>query len=291
MSVSQVEPQAAALDERGDNQMTLIEPMHGWVAVNVRELWQYRELMFFFIWRDLKVRYKQTALGVMWVILQPVMTMVVMSVVFGRMAKIPSDGIPYPIFAYSALLPWLFFSGGLARAAGSMVANAHMLQKVYFPRLIIPVVGVVDGIVDFMLAFVVLIGLMVYYDMYPAVERLWMLIPLLLLALITALGVGLWLAVINVRYRDVRYIVPFLTQFWMYLTPVVYPASLVGESWKVVYSLNPLVGVISGFRWALLGKGDPPDATIWIAAAVSVVITVTGTMYFRRMEKTFADVI
>ena len=271
--------------------MILIEPMRGWVPVNLRELWQYRELLVFFIWRDLKVRYKQTVLGVVWVILQPVMTMIVMSVVFGKMARIPSEGIPYPIFAYTALLPWTFFSGGLSRAAGSMVSSANLVQKIYFPRLILPIAAVVDGIVDFLLAFIILIGMMVYYNMYPKVSMVWLLIPLLFLSMLAALGIGLWMAAFNVRYRDIRYIVPFMTQFWMYITPVVYPASLVGHSWKMVYSLNPMVGVINGFRWVLLNRGPSPGITIWISVIVSIVAVISGAMYFRRMEKTFADVI
>jgi lipopolysaccharide transport system permease protein len=286
----------SALEQTGDDEtdetnVILIEPMRGWIGVNLREVWQYRELLYFFIWRDLKVRYKQTILGVIWVILQPVMTMVVMSIVFGRMARIPSEGIPYPIFAYSALLPWSFFAGGLGRAAGSMVGSANLLQKVYFPRLILPLAAVVGGLTDFFLEFIVLIGLMIYYNLYPTATSIWLLFPLLLLAGITALGVGLWTAAINVRYRDIRYIVPFLTQFWMYLTPVIYPASLVGSRWKVIYSLNPMVGVITGFRWALLGKGSPPGALIWVSAAGAIVILITGALYFRRMEKTFADVV
>jgi lipopolysaccharide transport system permease protein len=292
MSVSQAESQPlTAPDQRSRDDMILIEPMRGWVPVNLRELWQYRELLVFFIWRDLKVRYKQTVLGVVWVILQPVMTMIVMSVVFGKMARIPSEGIPYPIFAYTALLPWTFFSGGLSRAAGSMVSSANLVQKIYFPRLILPIAAVVDGIVDFLLAFIILIGMMVYYNMYPKVSMVWLLIPLLFLSMLAALGIGLWMAAFNVRYRDIRYIVPFMTQFWMYITPVVYPASLVGHSWKMVYSLNPMVGVINGFRWVLLNRGPSPGITIWISVIVSIVAVISGAMYFRRMEKTFADVI
>jgi lipopolysaccharide transport system permease protein len=293
MSVSQAESSQplSVPDQRSSDDMILIEPMRGWVPINVRELWQYRELLVFFIWRDLKVRYKQTILGIVWVILQPVMTMIVMSVVFGKMAGIPTDGIPYPIFAYSALLPWTFFAGGLSRASGSLVGSVSLVQKIYFPRLILPIAAVVDGIVDFLLAFIVLVGMMVYYNIYPTLSMVWLLIPLLILSTLAALGIGLWMAAVNVRYRDIRYIVPFMTQFWMYITPVVYPSSLVGHSWKTVYSLNPMVGVINGFRWVLLNRGGAPGITIWISVVVSIVTVITGAMYFRRMEKTFADVI
>ncbi len=278
-------------DKHSSENIVLIEPMRGWITINLRELWQYRELLVFFIWRDLKVRYKQTALGVVWVILQPVMTMVVMSVVFGKIAKIPTDGIPYPIFAYSALVPWLYFAGGLARASGSIINSVNLIQKVYFPRLIVPIASVAGGIVDFLLAFAVLIVMMLYYEIYPNLSMIWTLIPLLLLATLLSLGVGLWLAVFNVYYRDVRYIVPFLTQFWMYVTPVVYPAKLVGPSWRFLYNLNPMVGVVNGFRWVLLDQGDPPGASIWISVVVTLLVLITGVMYFRRVEKTFADVI
>jgi lipopolysaccharide transport system permease protein len=263
----------------------------GWVAVDLRELWRYRELMVFFIWRDLKVRYKQTILGVAWAILQPLMTMVVMSIIFGQVAKIPTNDIPYPIFAYSGLLPWLFFSGGMSRAAGSMVGSAGLITKVYFPRLIVPIASVFGGLPDFALSFAVLFGLMIHYDMYPSWHVIWLMPLLLVLAMITALGVGLWLAAINVRYRDVRYIVPFLAQFWMYLTPVIYPANLLSKRWQILYGLNPMVGVVEGFRWALLNRGDPPGPMMAVSAVMAVVVLITGALYFRRMERTFADVV
>jgi lipopolysaccharide transport system permease protein len=269
----------------------LIKPVSGWVSIDLGELWRYRELMYFFVWRDLKVRYKQTILGVLWAILQPIMTMVVMSIIFGRVAKIPTNDIPYPIFAYSALLPWLYFSGGMSRAAGSMVGSAGLITKVYFPRLIVPVSGVIGGLPDLLLSFIVLIGLMIYYSMYPTIHVIWLLPLLIVLATITALGVGLWLAAVNVRYRDVRYIVPFLTQFWMYLTPVIYPADLLSKKWQILYGLNPMVGVVEGFRWALLNQGSPPGPLVALSAVMSLLLFITGAMFFRRMERTFADVV
>src|SRR5258705_9854969 len=267
-----------------------IEPSKGWVPLKVRELWEYRELLYFLVWRDIKVRYKQTALGAAWAIIQPFFTMVVFSLFFGRLAKVPSDGIPYPLFSFSALVPWTFFANGLSQSSNSLVGSANLITKVYFPRLTIPIASVLSGIVDFVLAFIVLVGMMLYYGMMPTLKDLWL--PLfLLLALITSLGVGLWLSALNVEYRDVRYVVPFITQFWLFVTPIAYPSSLLHEPWRTIYGLNPMVGVVEGFRWALLRTNTTPGPIIAVSSTAAVVILITGAFYFRRMEKTFADIV
>ncbi|MBM4135089.1 MAG: ABC transporter permease [Nitrospira sp.] len=268
----------------------IIRPSRGWVSLRLRELWEYRELLYFLAWRDVKVRYKQTALGAAWAILQPFFAMVVFSIVFGRLAKIPSDGVPYPIFAYCALLPWQFFAHALTESGNSLVANERLITKVYFPRLVIPLSSLLAGLVDFAIAFLVLLGMMVYYGIAPtgAVVTL----PLfLLLALATALGVGLWLSALNVQYRDVRYTLPFLTQFWLFATPVAYPASLVPEPWQALVGLNPMAGVVEGFRCALLGTAKAPGSLLAVSSVVVVVLLVSGLYYFRRMERSFADVV
>jgi len=267
-----------------------IAPSRGWVALKLRELWAYRELLYFLVWRDIKVRYKQTALGAAWAIIQPFFTMVVFSVFFGSLAKMPSDGIPYPIFAFAALVPWTFFANGLTQASNSLVGNSALIKKVYFPRLAIPIAGVLSNLVDFAQAFVVLLLMMVYFKLWPTVAILWLPL-LLLLAFVTALGVGLWFSALNVEFRDVRYVVPFLTQFWMFATPVAYPSSLLHEPWRTLYGLNPMAGVVEGFRWALLGNANAPGPLIWASAAAALVILVSGAFYFRRMERTFADVV
>lgn len=267
-----------------------IAPSKGWVSLKLREVWEYRELLYFLIWRDIKVRYKQTALGATWAIIQPFFTMVVFSLFFGRLARVPSDGIPYPIFSFAALVPWTFFANGLGQSSNSLVGSANLITKVYFPRLTIPIASVLSGIVDFALAFVVLLGMMLYYRMVPTVNVLWL--PLfLLLALIASLGVGLWLSALNVEYRDVRYVVPFITQFWLFVTPIAYPSSLLHDPWRTLYGLNPMVGVVEGFRWALLGTKTAPGPIIVVSSAAAMLILVTGAFYFRRMEKTFADVV
>jgi lipopolysaccharide transport system permease protein len=267
-----------------------IEPDRGWFKINLRELYQYRELLFFLIWRDIKVRYKQTVLGAAWAIIQPFFTMVVFSLFFGQLAKVPSDDIPYPIFSYAALVPWTFFANGLSQSANSLVGSSHLITKVYFPRLIIPVATVVSGIVDFALAFLVLLGMIFFYGIVPTVNVIWL--PLfLLLALITALGVGLWLSALNVQFRDVRYAVPFLIQFWLFATPIAYSSSLLSEPWRTIYGLNPMVGVVEGFRWALLGTANAPGPIIGVSALASLAILISGLFYFRRMEDTFADVV
>jgi lipopolysaccharide transport system permease protein len=267
-----------------------IQPSKGWVALKLRELWEYRELLYFLIWRDVKVRYKQTALGAAWAIIQPFFTMVVFSLFFGKLANIPSDGIPYPIFSYAALVPWTFFANGLAQSSNSLVGNSNLIKKVYFPRLAVPIATVLSGVVDFLLAFVVLIGMMLYYGVVPTINTLW-LPAFLLLALVTSLGVGLWLSALNVQFRDVRYVVPFLTQVWMFATPIAYPSSLLGEPWRTLYGINPMVGVVEGFRWALLGSDTAPGPIVAVSALAALVLLISGAFYFRRMEKTFADVV
>jgi len=267
----------------------VIEPSSGWVSLRLRELWEYRELLYFFAWRDIKVRYKQTAIGASWAIIQPFFTMVIFTLVFGRLARMPSDGIPYPIFSYTALLPWSYFSQSLSQSSASLVGSANLIRKVYFPRMAVPISSVLSGVVDFFIAFTVLLMMMVYYGVSPT-PAVVLLPGFFLLALITALGVGLWLSALNVKYRDVRYIVPFLTQFWLFATPVVYPSSLLEEPWRTVYGLNPMVGVVEGFRWALLGS-SPPAGMLVLSFFVAISILVTGAFYFRRMERTFADVV
>ena len=267
-----------------------IEPSTGWVFLKLRELWEYRELLYFLIWRDVKVRYKQTVLCAAWAIIQPFFTMVVFSLFFGKLGKIASDGVPYPIFSYAALVPWTFFAHGLTYSSDSLVASARLITKVYFPRLVIPIAAVASGMVDFVLAFVVLLGMMLWYGITPTVNVLWL--PLfLLLALITALGVGLWFSAMNVQFRDVRYTVPFITQFWLFATPIAYPSSLLSEPWRTLYGINPMVGVVEGFRWALLGTDTAPGPIMVVSSMTALVLFVSGAFYFRRMEKTFADVV
>ena len=262
----------------------------GWASLNLRELWEYRELLFFLTWRDIIVRYKQTVLGAAWAIIQPFFTMIVFSLFFGNLANVPSDGIPYPIFSFAALVPWTFFANGLAQSANSLVASSNMIKKVYFPRLAIPIATVLSGVIDFVLAFVVLLLMMAYYKVTPTMNILWL--PLfLLLALITSLGVGLWLSALNVEYRDVRYVVPFLTQFWLFSTPIAYSSSMLGEPWRTLYGINPMAGVVEGFRWALLGTGNAPGPMVAVSSVVAVLLLIGGAYYFRRMEKNFADVV
>jgi lipopolysaccharide transport system permease protein len=266
-----------------------IKPTTGLAALNLRDLWVYRELVLFMIWRTLKVRYKQTALGAAWAVIQPLMTMIVFNFIFGNVAKVPTDDIPYPIFSYTALLPWGLFTTALNQASRSLTANQNMVTKIYFPRLVLPISSVLAGLVDFAIAFVILVGLMFYYGVTPAWNILWTLPLFLLLSIVTALGVALWLSAINVQYRDVNYALPFLTQFWLFITPVAYSASVISEKWQLVYSLNPMAGVVNGFRWALLGAGSGPDLALWVSVIISLVILVSGLFYFRNMERTFAD--
>jgi lipopolysaccharide transport system permease protein len=265
-----------------------IRPTKGWAALNLKDLWLYRELVYFLTWRDIKVRYKQAVLGILWAILQPLLTMVIFSFIFGNLAKLPSDEIPYPLFSYAGVLPWQLFSSALQRSSVSLVGNANLLTKIYFPRLIIPTSAVMASLVDFGIAFLVMIGLMIYYQVRPTIMMLWI-IPLTLLALLTALAVSLWLSALNVLYRDVQHMVPFLITFWMYASPVAYSANLIPTGvWRIIYGLNPMAGVIQGFRWALLGA-QPPDILLAVSIAIVLILLVSGLFYFRRMEKTFAD--
>lgn len=282
---------AAAVGVSVTEIVNTVEPSRGWVPIRLGELWEYRELLYFLVWRDVKVRYKQTALGALWAIIQPFFTMVVFSVFFGGLAKVPSDGIPYPIFSYAGLLPWTFFSNGLAQAAASVVGNSSLVTKVYFPRLVVPLSSVLGGLPDLAIAFVLLIGMMFYYGIVPTAAVLW-LPAFALLALVTALGVGLWMSALNVQYRDIRYAVPFLIQIWMFASPVAYPSSLLSEPWRTLYGLNPMVGVLDGFRWSLLGTANGVFGPMLAAsAAMSVLILISGAFYFRRMERSFADVV
>ena len=254
------------------------------------ELWAYRELLYFLVWRDLKVRYKQTVLGIAWAVLQPVATTVVFAIFLGRLAGVPSDGVPYPVFAYAAMLPWQLFAHALTESSNGLVANERLITKVYFPRLVIPLATILAGLVDFALALVVGIGLMAWYGIAlgPSIVA----VPFFVaLALLTALAVGLWLSALNVQYRDVRYTLGFLVQIWLFATPVAYPSSLVPERWRALYGLNPMAGVVEGFRWALLGHGQPPGALLGVSTAVTLVVLAGGLWYFTRMERTFADVV
>ena len=260
------------------------------MPLRLEELWNYRELLYFLTWRDIKVRYKQTVLGASWAVLQPFLTMVVFSVFFGSLLNVPSEGVPYPIFSYTALLPWGVFAKALNDAGRSLVANRSMITKIYFPRMVIPLASEISGLVDFAIAFVVLLGMMWYFKI-PPTTNIWTLPFFLLLAMITALGVGLWLSALNVLYRDIGYIIPFLTQLWFYLTPIVYPASQVPEQWQTLYALNPMVGVVEGFRWALLGTSTSPGPMVAVSSIVAILMLISGMFYFRRMERTFADIV
>lgn len=268
----------------------VIRPRRGPFHLELGAVWLYRELLYFLAWRDIKVRYKQTLLGAVWAILQPLLTMVIFTIVFGNFAKIPSDGLPYPLFAYAALLPWEYFSQALSRSGVGVVNDAHLIRKIYFPRLIIPLAAVVTPLVDFFLSFLVLLGMMFWFRIIPTWGM--MALPLfLLMALLTALSAGLWLSALNVRYRDIRYTIPFLTQLWMYASPIAYPVSLIPEKWRLLYSLNPLTGVVEGFRWALLGKESPDFRMMGVSAVAVFVVLLGGLVYFKKTEQTFADVI
>ena len=272
----------------------VIRPSRGWASLQLAALWEYRELLYFLVWRDVKVRYKQTVLGVLWIILQPVVSMVVFSALFGGLLDVPSGGVPYPIFLYSALLPWNYFSGSLTRSSASVVGSANLIRKVYFPRLVIPISGVVSGLVDFAVAFSVLAALMLFYRVAPTPAVL-LLPAFILLAMATSLGFGLWLSALNVRFRDVGYLVPFLVQIWMYLTPVIYPVTLIPERLRWLLALNPMTGVVEGFRWALLGAhledAAPPGGLFYASIAIALGVLVSALVFFRRTERTFADVI
>lgn len=276
--------------EPGDKKPFAVRKARAGISFRLGELWEYYELIYFLMWRDIKVRYKQTVLGVAWAVLQPFLTMVVFTIFFGKLAKVPSDGVPYPIFSYTALVPWQLFANALSNSSNSLVNNRDLITKVYFPRLIIPTSSIVAGLVDFCLAFLVLIGMMFYYGMVPTSAIITL--PLFtLLAVATALAVSLWLSALNVQYRDVRYTIPFLTQFWLFMTPIAYPSSLVPEKWRFIYGLNPMAGVVEGFRWALLGKSSDTGQLVSVSVIIVIVLLVGGLIYFRRMERTFADIV
>jgi lipopolysaccharide transport system permease protein len=267
-----------------------IVPSTSWVSLKLRELWEYRELLYFLTWRDIKVRYKQTVLGAAWAIIQPASTMIIFTLFFGRLAKIPSDSVPYPLFSFAALVPWTFFANGLMQASNSLVSGAELIKKVYFPRLVIPLGAVISGVVDFVLAFLVLLGMMAFYGVRPTANVLWL--PLFaMLALVASLGVGLWLSALNVQFRDVRYVVPFLIQIWLFATPIAYPSSMIPEPWRTLYGLNPMVGVVEGFRWALFNTDTSPGAIIALSTVMTLALLIGGAYYFRRMERNFADVV
>lgn len=267
-----------------------IQPSAEWFSLQLDVIWTYRELLYFLVWRDLKVRYKQTILGVSWAIIQPLTAMLIFSLFFGRLAKVPSDGFPYPLFVYAALVPWTLFSNALTQASNTLVINANMIKKLYFPRITMPIASVLAGGVDFVFAFSILLVMMLFYGISPTLTLVW--VPLLLLlALVASLGVSLWLSAMNVQFRDVRYALPFLTQIWLFSTPVVYPSSLLSEPWRTLYAINPMVGVVEGFRWALLGAGNDPQLTILVSFASAGFLLLSGLIYFNRMEKTFADVV
>jgi len=265
-----------------------IEPPRGWLQMRLGEVWAYRELLYFLVWRDVKIRYKQTAIGVLWVILQPLLTMLVFTLFFGKLAKLPSQGLPYPVFYFAAVVPWMYFSAALLASTNVVVENQRLITKVYFPRLILPISAVLSGLVDFAIGFVALVIFTLAYGLRPGMVAL--LLPLLLLlAVVTALGVGLWLSALNALYRDVKYVMPFLVQFWMLASPVAYPSSLVPEKWRWAYGLNPMAGVIDGFRWALTGHGQPPGPVMAVSAAAVVAVLLGGVIFFNRMEGDVAD--
>jgi len=281
-----------------DPAVTVIAPRRGWTSLGLGELWAYRELLYFLTWRDIKVRYRQTVLGAAWAVLQPFLTMVVFSLFFGKLAEVPSDGLPYPLFSYAALVPWTFFATGLSQSANRMVGSGHLVRKVYFPRLVLPLSSILAVLVDFALAFAVLVGVLIpWFDLVDprwtfrwSLDLLW-LPALTLLAFVTPLGAGLWLSAVNVRFRDVRHAVPFLIQFWLFATPIAYPSSLLDERWQAVYALNPMVGVVEGFRWCLLGTETAPGPEVLVSSLVAVAMAVSGAYYFRRVERTLADIV
>lgn len=275
-----------------NNQTPIIylKPSKGWLSFDFKELWRYRELVYFLTWRDIKVRYKQASLGIAWALLQPLLTMAIFTIIFGVLLEVPSDDVPFPLFSLTALLPWQLFATALQRSSISLVGNANLITKVYFPRLAIPLSSVFAALVDFGVSFIVLLGVMAYYRFWPGLKILW-LVPMILLSLLTALSVGLWLSALNVQYRDVQHMVPFIIQVWMYASPIVYPIDIIPEGiWRWLFSLNPMTGVIQGFRWVLLGTA-PPDLTFLISVMVVLVLLFSGLFYFRRMEKTFADIV
>jgi lipopolysaccharide transport system permease protein len=288
MGVTQT--QVAVTTESHESPVVRIESRRRWLSLDLGELWAYRDLVYFFVWRDIKVRYKQTVIGAAWAILQPLLTMLVFSLFFGKLAKIPSQGLPYPIFYYCALLPWNYFSTAMQGATSIVVDNQRVITKIYFPRVVLPISSVLSGLLDFAISFAVLLVLMAYYRMVPTSAVIW-LPAFTLLAVLTALGVGLWLSALNAMYRDVRYVVPFLVQFWMFASPVAYPSSLVPAKWRWLYGLNPMAGVIEGFRWALTGHGEPPSILLAASSGAVVLLVVSGLIYYHAVEGTIADVV
>jgi lipopolysaccharide transport system permease protein len=290
MSVVDSASQAARPLSQGGVPFVCIQRSRGWFSFGLGELWAYRELLYFLIWRDIKVRYKQTAIGAAWAVLQPLMTMIVFTLVFKKLANVGSDGLPYPIFAYTALLPWNLFAGALNRSSTSVVGQSNLISKVYFPRLIVPLSATISGVVDFTIAFAILIGMMIWYGIAPT----WGVVSLplfILLALSAAFSVGLWLSALNVKYRDVGHAIPFFIQLWLFASPVAYSVRMIPEQWRLLYSLNPMAGVIESFRWALLGKEQPDFAIVAISAAMVFLLLFAGVVFFKRTERTFADVV
>lgn len=269
---------------------TRVEPRAGWRSLELRELWRNRELLYFLTWRDVKVRYKQTALGAAWAILQPFLTMLLFAVVFGHLAKIPSEGVPYPVFAFAGLVPWMFFSNALTLGANSIVTTPDLVTKIYFPRMMMPAAAVLGGLVDLFLGLIVLFAMIAYYGIVPGPQA-FVLVLLVMLAVVTALAVALILSALNVEYRDVRYGLPFLVQFWLFATPVAYPSSLVGEPWRTILGLNPMAGIVEGFRWALLGTTPAPGPMVLASTGAALALAAIGFAYFRRVEDRFADII
>jgi len=267
---------------------TKIQPPTSAFDIDINELWNYRELLYFFVWKNIKVKYKQTIVGFAWVIIQPLFTMIIFSLFFGKLAKIPSNGLPYPIFYYSALLPWTYFANSLNQATNIMVENQRVITKIYFPRILLPLSSVISGLLDFFIAFLILIIMMIYYGIYPSFQSLFFIL-FLLLAVLTSLAAGIWLSAFNALYRDVKYTIGFIIQFWLFASPVAYPSSIVPGKWKLVYGLNPMVGVIDGFRWALLGKGKPPDSLFLVSTIGVLIILITGIIYFQKIESVIAD--
>jgi lipopolysaccharide transport system permease protein len=289
-SMGAMQTQAAVAANLAESSVVRIEARRAWLAFDLPELWAYRNLIYFFVWRDIKVRYKQTVIGAAWAVLQPVLTMLVFSLFFGKLAKIPSQGLPYPVFYYTALLPWIYFATAIQGATNIVVENQRVITKIYFPRVVLPIASVTSGLLDFAISFVVLLALMAFYRIVPTGAVI--LLPLFtLLAVLTALGVGLWLSALNAIYRDVRYVVPFLVQFWMFASPVAYPSSLVPEKWRWLYGLNPMAGVIEGFRWALTGHGEPPSILLATSSIAVVLLVLSGLVYYHAVEGTMADVV
>lgn len=276
-------------NEIKDTNLTIIEASNIWTIFNLGELWKYRELLYFLVWRDVKVRYKQTVFGVAWAVIQPLLTVIVFSIFLGRLARVPSDEIPYPLFCFVALLPWTFFASGLTQSSNSLVGNTNLITKVYFPRLVIPISSVFVGFLDFFIAFVILFGLLIFYKIHLTAAVIWLPVFIVLMLIIT-LAMGLWLSALNVHYRDIRYAIPFLTQFWFFATPIAYSSSLLSEPWRTLYGLNPLVGVVDGFRWALFAS-TPSLSTIGLSGVIAVMLFVTGIYYFLYTQNVFADII